>query len=168
MVKQRREELKLSQRDFATRLKNAGMIADAPAISRIENGTRSLRLAEAVTIAAALDAQLVDLLGLRAFQSKSESLLAQMDIVLGEYRKVSETVSSAASNLRNLSHHARGVLDELGTFDESLVPEKSVASGRLMYKRRKIEQIASSSPLDLLLEMAPDLERRDGEHPEEA
>lgn len=48
----------LTQRDFAAKLTEAGMPVDASAVSRIEKGTRSVRLAEAVVIASVLDVDL--------------------------------------------------------------------------------------------------------------
>lgn len=48
----------LSQRAFAEHLNEKGMSVDASAISRIENGTRSVRLAEALVIADVLDVEL--------------------------------------------------------------------------------------------------------------
>lgn len=167
LVKKRREELKLSQRDFAARLNSAGMVADAPAISRIENGARSVRLPEAMAIATALDTQLVDLLGLRAFQSRAESLQAQIDAVLSEHRKVTQAVFSAASSLGSLSDYARGVIEEIDAFGGSPLPKSSLAAGRFLYMRQEIERIASSTPGELLREMVKEVDRHYGEHPEE-
>jgi transcriptional regulator with XRE-family HTH domain len=48
----------LSQRQLADRLTARGMRADAPAISRIESGARSVRLSEAVLISEALELEL--------------------------------------------------------------------------------------------------------------
>jgi transcriptional regulator with XRE-family HTH domain len=48
----------LSQRQFAEKLSKRGMTVDASAVSRIEKGTRSVRLVEAMTIAEVLDVEL--------------------------------------------------------------------------------------------------------------
>jgi|GEM_PF-2981523 len=48
----------LSQKEFAARLSKAGFKVDAPAVSRIESGSRAVRLAEAITIANVLDVEL--------------------------------------------------------------------------------------------------------------
>ncbi|GAA2748796.1 helix-turn-helix domain-containing protein [Amnibacterium kyonggiense] len=48
----------LSQRAFAEALGGHGLSVDASAISRIENGTRAVRLSEAVAIAKVLEVQL--------------------------------------------------------------------------------------------------------------
>lgn len=48
----------MTQRDLAFALTEAGMPVDASAVSRIEKGTRSIRLAEAVIIAGVLDVDL--------------------------------------------------------------------------------------------------------------
>lgn len=45
----------LTQRQFAAKLTEAGMVVDASAVSRIEKGTRSIRLVEAMVIADVLD-----------------------------------------------------------------------------------------------------------------
>jgi transcriptional regulator with XRE-family HTH domain len=48
----------LTQRDLASALTQAGMPVDASAVSRIEKGTRSVRLSEATVIASVLDVDL--------------------------------------------------------------------------------------------------------------
>lgn len=48
----------LSQRELAQRLSAAGFKVDAPAVSRIEKGSRSVRLAEALIIADVLDIEI--------------------------------------------------------------------------------------------------------------
>lgn len=53
-----RKSLGMTQRDFAAALTQAGMPVDASAVSRIEKGTRALRLSEAVTLASVLDVDL--------------------------------------------------------------------------------------------------------------
>lgn len=45
----------LTQREFAAKLTQAGMPVDASAVSRIEKGARSIRLAEALTVADVLE-----------------------------------------------------------------------------------------------------------------
>lgn len=56
-----RQARELSQRAFADKLTTAGMTVDASAVSRIEKGTRSVRLNEALTIADVLDVDLTEL-----------------------------------------------------------------------------------------------------------
>lgn len=58
-----RTQRAMSQRDLAEALTARGMRVDASAISRIENGSRSVRLAEALTIAGALNEELSALVG---------------------------------------------------------------------------------------------------------
>lgn len=60
-VKRTRTRMGLSQRAFAQRLTDAGLVLDASAISRIEQGKRAVRLGEAAVIANALDVDLDDL-----------------------------------------------------------------------------------------------------------
>lgn len=52
----------MSQREFAERLTQRGFKVDASAVSRIENGSRAVRLAEAMTIADVLDFDLTMLI----------------------------------------------------------------------------------------------------------
>lgn len=58
-----RSARELSQRDFAERLTEKGMPVDASAVSRIEKGSRSVRLVEAMTIAEVLGVSLDFLIG---------------------------------------------------------------------------------------------------------
>lgn len=60
-VLEARQSREISQRAFAELLTEAGMTVDASAVSRIEKGTRSVRLTEALTIADVLDLDLRDL-----------------------------------------------------------------------------------------------------------
>lgn len=58
MVAFTRERKGLSQRELAERLAAVGMKVDGPAVSRLEKGTRALKLAEAYKVAEALDVSL--------------------------------------------------------------------------------------------------------------
>jgi transcriptional regulator with XRE-family HTH domain len=58
-----RGQRELSQRQLADRLTARGMKLDAPAVSRIESGARSVRLTEAMLIAEVLDLELDALVG---------------------------------------------------------------------------------------------------------
>ena len=62
-VASNRAALRMSQRDLANALTQAGMKVDAPAVSRIEKGQRAVRLAEALKIASVLGRSLADLVG---------------------------------------------------------------------------------------------------------
>lgn len=57
-----REDLGLSQRAFASKLVDAGLAVDASAVSRIENGTRAVRIGEAAIIAAVLNLNVSEML----------------------------------------------------------------------------------------------------------
>jgi transcriptional regulator with XRE-family HTH domain len=61
-VRTHREEWEWSQREFATRLTAFGMSVDASAVSRLEKGTRAVRLGEASIIADVLQVELDELL----------------------------------------------------------------------------------------------------------
>jgi hypothetical protein len=60
MVYETRRVLRVSQKDLASNLEQLGLHLDASAISRVEKGTRALRLSEAATIASTLGFALAD------------------------------------------------------------------------------------------------------------
>jgi transcriptional regulator with XRE-family HTH domain len=60
MVLSSRQALGMSQKDVSTLLSREGLALDTSAVSRIEKGTRALRLSEAITIARALGFSLAD------------------------------------------------------------------------------------------------------------
>ncbi|MFT9771807.1 helix-turn-helix domain-containing protein [Brevibacterium casei] len=60
-VSEFRKTQELSQRDLADRLRENGLNLDASAVSRIENGSRSVRISEASVIADVLDVELTEL-----------------------------------------------------------------------------------------------------------
>jgi transcriptional regulator with XRE-family HTH domain len=60
MVLSSRQALGMSQKDVSTLLTNEGLAIDNSAVSRIEKGTRALRLGEAIAIARALGFSLAD------------------------------------------------------------------------------------------------------------
>ncbi|MFV2143205.1 helix-turn-helix domain-containing protein [Isoptericola sp. G70] len=61
-VRQIREERGLTQKELAERLRSAGWKMDTTALTRIENGSRSLRVAQLDMMATALEASVYDLL----------------------------------------------------------------------------------------------------------
>ena len=64
-VASHRAAQRMSQKELAALLTQAGMKVDAPAVSRIEKGQRAVRLAEALKIADALGRDISDLVGAR-------------------------------------------------------------------------------------------------------
>lgn len=83
-----RQVRRLSQRDFAVLLTRLGMPVDASAVSRIEAGTRSVRLREAEVIAQALDMNLgALLLGDETTESQFRASLDRSAIALGTARR---------------------------------------------------------------------------------
>lgn len=69
-----RKTMDLTQKQLAERLTGLGMKVDAAAVSRIESGTRSVRISEASLIAKALDTDLASLA--RVFGTSPESEVA--------------------------------------------------------------------------------------------
>ena len=73
----------LTQRQFAEMLTAAGMPVDASAVSRIEKGTRSVRLTEAITIANILDVDLGLLVdGVRTPEEELKSIRRNADLFM--------------------------------------------------------------------------------------
>lgn len=89
-----RSNKKLSQRDFAAKLTDRGMPVDASAVSRIEKGSRSVRLVEALTIAEVLEVDL-DLLvsGARSPSQQFQSMRRRTNAAL---HNLQEPVAQAA------------------------------------------------------------------------
>lgn len=86
-VSSARQARRLSQRDLAALLTGAGMPVDASAVSRIEAGTRSVRLREAETIAQALGMNLAALLiGDESMETHFRSSIDRAVISLGTAR----------------------------------------------------------------------------------
>lgn len=73
----------VTQRQLAAKLTAAGMPVDASAVSRIEKGTRSIRLTEAITIANILDVDL-DLLvdGVRTPEEELKKIRRNTDVFM--------------------------------------------------------------------------------------
>ncbi|ALE91849.1 hypothetical protein AOC05_05095 [Arthrobacter alpinus] len=88
---------KLSQRDFAAKLTEKGMPVDASAVSRIENGTRSVRLVEALTIAEVLDTELDWLVS--GSKSISQQFTSMRKRATNALLELGEPVTAAAYHL---------------------------------------------------------------------
>ncbi|WP_157875086.1 helix-turn-helix domain-containing protein [Arthrobacter sp. PAMC 25486] len=108
----------LSQRDFASRLTEKGMAVDASAVSRIEKGTRSIRLVEALTIAEVLDVELDFLIsGSKTPTQEFRTIRKRLDHSL---RQLREPIAAAAYDLWAADYHLREhpeLLTELGDPD---------------------------------------------------
>ncbi len=92
-----------SQRAFAERLTNKGMRVDASAVSRIEKGTRSVRLVEAMTIAEVLDVPLDFLTsGARTPAQQLKHLRTDVNLRLDVVR---DELASAAGSIDDLLNY---------------------------------------------------------------
>lgn len=90
----------VSQRALAEILTADGMTADASAVSRIEKGTRSVRLTEALTIARALDVDLDDLVAeTRAPSDNFERMRRAANSDLTELQEISLAVAQDLAEL---------------------------------------------------------------------
>jgi transcriptional regulator with XRE-family HTH domain len=78
----------LTQRQFAAKLTDAGMVVDASAVSRIEKGTRSIRLVEAMVIANVLDVD-VDFLvqGVRTPEQELKDIRRSTNLFMNQMDK---------------------------------------------------------------------------------
>lgn len=75
----------MTQRQFAAKLTSAGMPVDASAVSRIEKGTRSIRLTEAMTIANVLNVDLDFLVdGVRSPAEELKKIQRDTDMFLSD------------------------------------------------------------------------------------
>ncbi|MEZ2390862.1 helix-turn-helix domain-containing protein [bacterium RCC_150] len=100
-----RTSLDLSQREFAARLTEKGMPVDASAVSRIEKGTRSVRLVEAMAIAEVLDVDLGRLVvGAESPLQEFRRMRRYADYALHDLQ---ENLSQAAFLLYDANKHLR-------------------------------------------------------------
>lgn len=93
----------LSQREFASRLTERGMPVDASAVSRIEKGTRSVRLVEALMIAEVLEVDLDFLIsGSKTPSQEFQTLRRRTDAAL---RALIDPVVEASFALWETEYH---------------------------------------------------------------
>lgn len=125
-----------SQREFAERLTDAGIAVDASAVSRIENGTRALRLVEAVVIADVLGQSLQTLLLL----DKGEQLLHAVQGWGGQWANAQDRLVRSVETFTDLQHVAR--IDLLPQLSEALEDNTldSTARSRLRALRHFTEE----------------------------
>lgn len=108
---------KLTQRQFADALSLAGMNVDATAVSRLEKGERSLRIAECVIIADVLRMGIESLL--RGVQTPAQRMRETI-------READLAIASAQQNLWTwLAHHydAKLTLERLPELLKAFTPE---------------------------------------------
>lgn len=96
---------KMSQRDFAAKLSERGMPVDASAVSRIENGSRSVRLVEAMTIAEVLGADLDFLIsGSKTPSQEFQAMRKRTDAAL---RRLVSPIVDTAYSLWEVHNHLK-------------------------------------------------------------
>lgn len=121
-VKGRRAELRLSQADLAAAVSRHGIVIDASAISRIESGDRSVRLAEANAIASALGEVLLS--GALA-QHLSEGAIISDGIVrlADQVLELADTAERRALELRQLEAQRAEVEAEFAVVSSRLLDQ---------------------------------------------
>ncbi|WP_165808073.1 helix-turn-helix transcriptional regulator [Microbacterium sp. TPD7012] len=98
-VASHRATQRMSQKDLAAALTQAGMKVDAPAVSRIEKGQRAVRLAEALKIADVLGREIGDLVG--AKMTAQERMGAAFNNVEWRGNQLAESSARFAEELMN-------------------------------------------------------------------
>lgn len=135
-----------SQRDLADKLTRLGMPVDASAVSRIEKGTRSVRLTEAMTLADALDVELDSLVfGSRTPAQEFKGLRREAD------RSMRSLLENAIEFLETFQE-AKWYLEEHPDLlpqleDETDKPPTSV-DGYFHWVSRRLERVRSKAILD--------------------
>lgn len=111
----------LSQREFADRLRDAGMPVDASAVSRIEGGSRSVRISEASIIADTLEIAVTDLLQFAMTPTQVfRSVRRRVD---GTLHQVQESIVDAGFALATLVEMVEEDPRLLGTLsDDNMAP----------------------------------------------
>lgn len=111
---------KMSQRDFAAKLTEKGMQVDASAVSRIEKGSRSVRLVEALTIAEVLQVDL-DLL-VSGSRTPSQELSTKRRRTNVALRALEEPITRVAFALRDVQRLLHEHPDLLNTLEDETLP----------------------------------------------
>ncbi|MFK4789864.1 helix-turn-helix domain-containing protein [Microbacterium sp. ZW T5_56] len=101
----------MSQKELSSALAQLGMKVDAPAVSRIEKGQRSLRLTEATTVATALGVDLTDLL--QEPGTIQERVYAAYDQIGMRTTELAQAASKFAQSIFRLSNLIEGAPEQL-------------------------------------------------------
>jgi transcriptional regulator with XRE-family HTH domain len=109
-VAQRRQVMGLSQKALADRLSDYGLRVDASAISRVETGTRALRISEALVIAQALGFSLEDVADALPPQHDFEQRRERLDKLLDALRSTSQDAADEINGLAWLIDENPGLL----------------------------------------------------------
>lgn len=178
---------KLSQRDFAEKLTAKGMPVDASAVSRIEKGTRSVRLTEALTIAEVLNTDLEWLVS--GSKTPSQELQSMRRAADRSLRLLVDPIVSVAFSVaeicEHLSRHPELLADLVDTdFGAPSSPEEYVSwiarrVGRWSVSDDEYVGVASQEEVDRIVDVVVAVARRhiglereesgeNGEHSEEA
>lgn len=109
-VAERRQVMGLSQKALADRLAEYGLKVDASAISRVETGTRALRISEAIVIAQVLGFSLEDVADPLPPQHEFEQRRERLDKLLFALNATSQDAAEEVSGLAWLIEENPGSL----------------------------------------------------------
>jgi len=128
----------MSQKQLADRLTERGMRVDAPAISRIESGGRSVRLTEALLIADALDTELEALATYARTPAQRLSRMRRLaDIAMNELEEPTADFLNRLLDVRAMLHRHPELLSSLP--DEKGTVQPDEPDDYLDWVRKRIE-----------------------------
>ena len=110
LVRERRDEMQMSQTELARRASEQGISLDASAISRIESGARSVRINEAVALAAILH---IDVFSERFVKTDSANAFENYMLMLSILEADLERTSQKADSIRQRRDEAFFTLEAL-------------------------------------------------------
>lgn len=147
-VKRLRRELGLSQAELCTRLAEAGMDGVyTTTITKIEAGTRTIRLREAPLLAEALETSVSELL--MAHLDRAIRLAKASNAARAAFQRVQESTRELFEAQEELSELLQQFDPEVGGFWReagALEPETAVREARSEWQRLVEETAATSTP----------------------
>jgi len=133
-----RSALRMSQKDLAAALSQAGMKVDAPAVSRIEKGQRAVRLAEALKIASVLGRNLTDFITTRT--SAQDRMHAAFSNVEWRGNQLAESAARFAEELMNTGDLLDEDPDLLASLNDGAVGQPKDSTDFLRWYAEIVEQ----------------------------
>jgi transcriptional regulator with XRE-family HTH domain len=149
-LRQRREELGISQRDLAERMQKWGHNWHQGTVRRVEAGERPARVGELMTLAGILEVGLIDLL-ITEREAKADAVQQDIDALLSAIRTIRRRSKEAQVNVARASEmRAIAEAQEARARDE-LEKARAMAAEAERSKEYALSQLAEhSATLDLL------------------
>ncbi|WP_188535191.1 helix-turn-helix domain-containing protein [Kocuria dechangensis] len=117
-VRHYREAQEVSQRDLARRVTALGASVDASGISRIEKGTRTVKLFEAVALAEALDVPLDYLIHGQSARAELNTIRNELSRYLKEFHSSVFRVATTAGDIEDMLATDPELLASLASSDQ--------------------------------------------------